>query len=265
MPPTSVACAATRRRRRPDVGQASVPYVTPNILHSSPARQCAGTKLAQRDIPPIVRLMIDAILSGGILHADGFAAMICAELRLGSPVMKRGDMLSDTALIVTGVAFVSILGGAWALRRRAHSGPAAFKAPVTVREPGVRGDALQEKMLQEESLQKKVQQERAWSHTPAAAAGGRDGGPAGSRQAEMETLVLRAAVEDALERLVDVYGPEYLDAFYARRVRRNVEPYRRLVEVAGDTAMARESLRQAAAAEQALQSVVAAVRSNPKI
>lgn len=84
-------------------------------------------------------------------------------------------------------------------------------------------------------------------------------------QSKIETLVLKAALEDALGHLAEVYGPDYLDAFQARRIKRNVEPYRKLMSSTEDAAVASQGLRQAAEAEEALALVVAAVRKNPRI
>lgn len=81
-------------------------------------------------------------------------------------------------------------------------------------------------------------------------------------QTRIETLVLRAALEDALEHLVEVYGEEYVDAFHARRIRRNVEPYRKMVAASDDPAIVQDGLRQATEAEEALKKVVTAVRQS---
>ncbi|MGV2978824.1 hypothetical protein ACERNI_01270 [Camelimonas sp. ID_303_24] len=152
-------------------------------------------------------------------------------------------MLSDSALLVTGAAFAAILGGAWYLHRRAlgETRAPAPTAPVVVREP-------------------------AASVAPAVAP--LTGGPVRpgvAGQSKIETLVLKAALEDALEHLAEVYGQEYLDAFHARRMGRNVEPYRKLMAAVDDPAMAGQGLRQAQEAEDALNAVIAAVRKSPGV
>lgn len=202
-----------------------------------------------------------------------------------------GDMLSDTALLVTGLAFVSILGGAWALHRRtlpksaapspAMSAP-AMSAPVMSAQT-----ALQSAPFAAAPSPSTMAASVATAQTAAYAdAGGAPqtaakaaiaagqtaampkpppAGAATSRaQAKIETLVLRAALEDALEHLVEVYGEEYLDAFYERRLRRNVVPYRKQMASSEDPVVAQQGLRQAAEAEDALKRAVSAVRNTVK-
>lgn len=152
-------------------------------------------------------------------------------------------MLSDTALLVTGAAFAAMLGGVWLLRRRTlvePTAPAAHVRPVSAAAtPSI-------------------------SSTPSLLAG-EAVGPDASAQSKIEALVLKAALEDALEHLAEVYGPEYLDAFHARRMGRNVEPYRKLVAAVTDPARASQGLRQAQEAEDALNAVIRAVRKSPRI
>ncbi len=152
-------------------------------------------------------------------------------------------MLSDSALLVTGAAFAAILGGAWFLHRRtladAHVPAPPAAAAVRVTAPSVQPAVA-----------------------PLAGSAVKIGAPA---QSKIETLVLKAALEDALEHLAEVYGQEYLDAFHARRMGRNVEPYRKLMSAIDDPAMASQGLRQAQEAEDALNAVIAAVRKNPEV
>lgn len=156
-------------------------------------------------------------------------------------------MLSDTALFVTGVAFASILGGAWWLRRRSLAAPPVHEPPSAV----VR--AASERPAVAPAPVSTVTPVETLAHaTP-------------QSQSKIETLVLKAALEDALGHLAEVYGPDYLDAFQARRIKRNVEPYRKLMSSTEDASVASQGLRQAAEAEEALALVVAAVRKNPRI
>lgn len=187
-------------------------------------------------------------------------------------------MLSDTALMVTGGAFAVIVGGVWALHRRALANQEAQQAPARRPPPPVAPMRTNDPAF---DLSPHVRapsghgparggEARANVRGAGALDGARDAAPDGARragrddavtlaQARIEAQVIRAAVEDALGRLVDVYGPEYVDAFYARRVRRNVAPYRQLAASAANPATARATLRQANAAEAALQGVASAV------
>jgi len=161
-------------------------------------------------------------------------------------------MLSDTALLVTGAAFAAILGGAWLLRRRTLAGPQAPAAYIASKAPAAHvAPANRAPQPPVSPASPFMAGEAAKFDAPA--------------QSRIEALVLKAALEDALEHLAEVYGPEYLDAFHARRMGRNVEPYRKLVAAVNDPARASQGLRQAQEAEDALNAVVMAVRKSPRV
>lgn len=201
-------------------------------------------------------------------------------------------MLSDSALLITGAALAAIVGGALLLRRRTLAAPptsavagrsvapaaqvepqppvatqpmpepAAYGAHLAPGEPW-RGSTTVRRAGGDSAAPFSADPAGPAAGGPVARApGGGAGGGAG--QSRIEALVLRAALEDALEHLVEVYGEEYLDAFYARRLRRNVDPYRELVAAASDPAVSQQGLRQAAEAEEALRKVVASARDRAR-
>lgn len=78
-----------------------------------------------------------------------------------------------------------------------------------------------------------------------------------------EAMVLRAGLEDCLCHLVELYGPDILDTFLQRRLRRNIAPILAHAEEL-DTPDQRNRVRaHALAAEQVLRDTVESVRKDP--
>ncbi|MFC0283458.1 hypothetical protein ACFFJB_07540 [Camelimonas abortus] len=171
-------------------------------------------------------------------------------------------MLSDTAMMITGLAFAAIAGGAWLLRRRAMADAARPAQPAQAARPVVRpsppfagagGAAFPDPGVTAPAHSQPAMAAvaRAAARVPAAARG--------TERAEAQAL--RAALADALEHLAEIYGVEYLDAFEARRMRRNITPCREMAAAATDPELARTGAEQADRAEKALRGVVAEVRA----
>ncbi len=94
---------------------------------------------------------------------------------------------------------------------------------------------------------------------------GRDGAQAGGSVSPpgAEVLVLRAGLEDCLCHLVELYGPDVLDSFLERRLRRNIAPILAHADKIGPGPQASRIRAHAAAAEQLLREAVESVRKDP--
>lgn len=83
------------------------------------------------------------------------------------------------------------------------------------------------------------------------------------RRSSVEALVLSAGLEDSLCHLVEVYGPEYLDTFLERRIRRNVRPFLSEIDASQTTPIVTLWREHAEDAEAALKRTIEAVRRDP--
>ncbi|GHE51302.1 hypothetical protein GCM10019059_08190 [Camelimonas fluminis] len=78
-----------------------------------------------------------------------------------------------------------------------------------------------------------------------------------------QVMVLRAGLEDCLCHLVELYGPDVLDSFLERRLRRNIAP---ILAHAAEMETGPQGARiraHAAAAERLLRDAVESVRKDP--
>ena len=92
--------------------------------------------------------------------------------------------------------------------------------------------------------------------------GAQAGGPALSPPGA-EVMVLRAGLEDCLCHLVELYGPDVLDSFLERRLRRNIAPILAQAEKMEPGPQASRIRAHAAAAERLLREAVESVRKDP--
>lgn len=99
-------------------------------------------------------------------------------------------------------------------------------------------------------------------------AGDADNGraPAGEPAAappSAEVMVLRAGLEDCLCHLVELYGPDVLDSFLERRLRRNIAPILAHAAEMESGAQGARIRAHATAAERLLRDAVESVRKDP--
>lgn len=88
-------------------------------------------------------------------------------------------------------------------------------------------------------------------------------GTIGKAPFNAEALVLRAALEDCLCHLVELYGPDMLDPFLERCLRRSIAPVLSQADVMDDAAGFDRIRLYVAAAELLLREAVESVRKDP--